>query len=101
MAIDQCLKHGKLLFQFGDRLPPLNSRSPVTVLLASRLAQVQILDVRVLATELVVDMLAFGRRTYPDIEWSHTARVADRLDELKKAIALCFQMRADHFILSI
>jgi hypothetical protein len=25
----------------------------------------------------------------------------DGLDELKKAIVLCFQMRADHFVLSI
>ena len=101
MAIYQCLKHRKLLFQFGDRLPPLNSRSPVTVLLATSLAQVQILDVRILATELVVDVFAFGRRADLDIDGSHTARVADGLDKLKEAIALCFQMRADHFVLSI
>ncbi|MBD1995043.1 hypothetical protein H6G00_00155 [Leptolyngbya sp. FACHB-541] len=48
-----------------------------------------------------VDMLAFERRTDPNIEWSHTARVADGLNELKEAIALCFQMGADHFVLSI
>jgi hypothetical protein len=56
---------------------------------------------RVLAAEFVVDMLPFRRRTDPDIEWSHTARVSDGLDELEEAIALCFQMRADHFVLSI
>ena len=60
-----------------------------------------ILILRILAAEFVVDMLAFGRRTDPDIEWSHTARVADGLNELKEAIALCFQMRTDHLILSI
>jgi len=90
LAVDQCLKHGKLLFQLSDRLPPLNSRSPVTILLATSLAQVQILDIGVLATELVVNMLAFGSRADPDIDGSHTARVADGLDELKKAIVLCF-----------
>ena len=88
MAIDQCLKHGKLLFQFGDRLSPLNSRSPVAVLLAASFAQVLILEVRVLAAELVIDVLAFRCRADPDIGGSHTARVADCLDELKKAISL-------------
>lgn len=101
LSIDQCLKHGKLLFQLGDRLSPLNSRSPIAILLATSLAQVQILDGRVLAAELVVDMLPFRSRADPDIEWSYTTRVADGLDELKEAIALCFQMRANHFVLSI
>lgn len=45
-------------------------------------------------------MLDFRSRADPDIDGSHTARVADGLDELKEAIALCFQMRADHFVLS-
>lgn len=97
LSIDQCLKHGKLLFQLGDRLPPLDSCSPVTILVATSIAQVQILDVRVLAAGFVVEIFAFGCRTDPDIKWSHTARVADGLEELKEAIALSFQVRAAHF----
>ncbi len=85
-----------MLFQLSDRLPPLNSCSLVTVLLATNLAQVQILDVRVLATELVVNMLAFRSRADPYVNRSHTARVADGLDELKEAIALGLQVRANH-----
>ena len=54
-------------------------------------------------------MLTFVRRADPDIDGSHTARSADGLDKLKEACpkgsatlhALRFQVRADHFVLSI
>ncbi|WP_171974642.1 hypothetical protein [Leptolyngbya sp. 'hensonii'] len=50
---------------------------------------------------LYVDVLAFGRRANPDVDGSHTARATNGLDEVKEAIALRFQMGADHFFLSI
>jgi hypothetical protein len=61
----------------------------------------QILKVRILAAELLVAVFAFGCRTDPYVNRSYTARVTDVLDELKKAIALRFQMGAKHIILSI
>jgi len=51
---------------------------------------VLILVLRILAAELVVKMFTLGRRADPDVAWSHTPRVANSLDELKKALALGF-----------
>lgn len=81
--------------------PPLNSCSPVAIFFAPCLAQVLIFVLRILAAEFVVEMLTLRRRADPDVERSHTARVADGLNQLKEAIAFSFQVRATHFLLSI
>jgi len=49
---------------------------------------VLIFIVRILAAEFVVAILALWCRADPDVAWSHPARVAEVLDELKKSISL-------------
>jgi hypothetical protein len=88
LAIDQRLKHGKLLFQLCNSLSPLNSALPVAVLLATSFAQVLVLVLGVLTGEFVVKVVTFWSRADPHIEWSNTAGTADGLVQGKQAIAL-------------
>lgn len=101
LPVNQCLEHRELLLQFAECLPPLNSCPPIPILFASSFAQVQILEVRVLAGELVVDVFALGCRADPDVDGSDTTRLADGVDELKETGVFGCQVRTGHRVLSI
>jgi hypothetical protein len=63
--------------------------------------QVLMLVLRILAAEFVVKMLTLRRWADPDVNGGYTTRVSDGLDALKETLTLSFQVRANHFVLSI